>query len=99
MIGAAGFPLPKSQSTVGTSASTGVSSFFLSHGYNPRLGDGIDLEPLTSTNRPPRNSQEVGDVIVQKLRKATELTQTMAAAQQRQEDIATVIATLHLPSE
>ena len=63
-----------------------MSSFFLSHGYNPRLGDGVDLEPLAPISR-KRNPRETGDVITQKLRQVTELAQIlMAAAQQRQED-------------
>src|SRR5579871_836630 len=82
--------LPLAQIAVNSrdAASTGVSPFFLSHGYNPRLGDGIDLGPLTSV-RHQRNPRETGDAIVRKLRQVTELAQTMmAAAQQRQEDIA-----------
>jgi len=63
-----------------------MSSFFLSHGYNPRLSDGVDLEPLALISR-KRNPRETGDAIAQKLRQVTELAQTlMAAAQQRQED-------------
>jgi len=81
--------LPLAQIAINSrnAASTGVSPFFLSHGYDPRLGDGIDLEPLAPTTR-RRNPRELGDTIAQKLRQVIELAQTiMAAAQQKQEDI------------
>ena len=60
--------LPLTQIAVNSwnAASTGVSPFFLSHGYDPRLSEGINLEPLAPTTR-QRNSREMGDTISQKL--------------------------------
>ena len=81
--------LPLAQIAINSrnATSTGVSPFFLSHGYDPRLGDGIDLEPLAPTTR-RHNPQELGDTIAQKLRQVIKLAQIiMAAAQQKQEDI------------
>ncbi len=39
-----------------------MSLFFLSYGYNPRLSNGVNLEPLALISR-KRNPQETGDVI------------------------------------
>src|SRR5699024_9598055 len=68
------------------SASTGVSPFFLNHGYHP--------SPITLTEQPrdlrgrsPRSPTEQGDAIFQTLRRAADWAQSaMALAQQRQED-------------
>ena len=81
--------LPLAQIAINSrnAASSGISPFFLSHGFNPRLGDGLDLEPLALTTR-RRSPQEMGEAIAQKIRQVVELAQTlMAATQQRQEDI------------
>lgn len=68
------------------SSTTGVSPFFLSHGYN--------AETITTTHTPStedrtRNPRERGERIVSKLREAQDFAQSaMAAAQQMQEHYA-----------
>jgi hypothetical protein len=80
--------LPYAQAAVSSrdATSTGVSPFLLSHGYHPRLGDDITLPD--DLPKIPRNPQQAAQSILRKIRDTTEFAQvTMAAAQQRQEDI------------
>ena len=73
--------LPLTQITINSrnAASTGVSPFFLSHGYDPHLSNSIDLEPLAPTTR-QHNPRELGDTITQKLQQVIKLAQTIMAA-------------------
>ena len=73
--------LPLAQITINSrdAASTGISLFFLNHGYNPHLSNGVNLEPLAPISC-KRNPRETGDVITQKLRQVTKLAQTLIAA-------------------
>jgi hypothetical protein len=67
-------------------ASTGVSPFFLSHGYHV---EPVRIEETPRTPAIPRNPREQGEAIVRKLADATQWAQSaMAIAQQRQEDTA-----------
>ena len=66
-------------------ASTGVSPFFLEHGYHPRLGNEVEL-PTPTAGR-ARNPRQAGEQIVARLKEAVNFAQAcMAEAQQRQED-------------
>jgi transposase InsO family protein len=71
------------------STATGVSSFFLSHGYHPNIGSVLEWDNMARpnpTNR--RNPAAVAEETVTKLKNCVELAQaTMASAQQRMEDI------------
>jgi hypothetical protein len=65
--------------------STGVSPFFLAHGYHPNLGESIQLP---EENGPPRSPAQAAIARVRQIQECTELVQsTMAYAQQRQQEI------------
>lgn len=67
-------------------STTGISPFFLTHGYN---ADPIVVDATGESDQPSRNPQEAGRKIVQKLKDAQEQAQAaMAVAQQRQEHYA-----------
>jgi hypothetical protein len=67
-------------------ALTGISFFFLQHGYHARLGEGLDVTSLVQDETQARSPREVGEALVVKLRQAVEVAQSsMAIAQQRQE--------------
>jgi len=69
--------------------STGVSPFFMTHGYHANTGSSIRLPEATDRDGPPRNPLESARAVVQKIQQCTELAQsTMAYAQQRQQEIA-----------
>jgi hypothetical protein len=79
-------PLAEAAINTRTASSTGVSPFFLSHGYHPRLGEGIDF-PIDEDHT-PRNPIESAQQIISKLRSCVEFAQsTMAHAQQCQQEI------------
>ena len=84
--------LPMAQAAVlaRNAASTGMSPFFLSHGYHPRLGESIDLpEVLDNADQPARTPAEAALRVTQKLHACVEFAQSiMAFAQQRQKEIA-----------
>lgn len=65
-------------------ASTGISPFFMTHGYNVDLLNLIDSkEPLRTTGKSPIARREA---FIARLREATEVAQAaMASAQERQE--------------
>lgn len=69
-------------------ASTGMSPFFMTHGYHPRLGESVELpEPLSMIGT-PRSPVEAAQRVIQKIKDCSELAQsTMAYAQQRQQEI------------
>jgi hypothetical protein len=83
--------LPLAQIAISTrdAASTGVSPFFLSHGYNPNLGESVQLEETSASQAsPPRNPVESAKQIVSKLKDCIEFAQAaMANAQQRQQEL------------
>jgi hypothetical protein len=65
--------------------STGVSPFFLTHGYHPNLGDSIQLPEAPATPRSPAQSAAAK---LQQIKECVEFTQsTIAYAQQRQQEI------------
>lgn len=70
---------------VRNASSTGMSPFFLSHGYHPRLGESIDLpEVLDHADRPAKTPAEAALRVTQKLHACIEFAQSaMAYAQQR----------------
>ncbi|KAE8548987.1 hypothetical protein EYB25_009370 [Talaromyces marneffei] len=68
------------------STSTGMSAFFLEHGYDLEV---IDLRETTHEPTTRRKEHEIAKGIVEKLAQATELAQTeLAATQQRMEESA-----------
>ena len=68
-----------------SSSTTGVSSFFLSHGYHP---DVLQLETPQQVSK-PRSPIQQAEAIVSKIKEATEWAQqNMTAAQQDQEKTA-----------
>ena len=67
--------------------STHINLFFLQHGYYSNLGNGIQLDDLHFDVSTPRSPQEVGEMIVSKLRAGVEMAQaSIAAVQERQEE-------------
>lgn len=84
--------LPMAQAAVmaRNASSTGMSPFFLSHGYHPRLGESIDLpEVLDEADKPAKTPAEAALRVTQKLHACVEFAQAaMAFAQQRQKEIA-----------
>jgi RNase H-like domain found in reverse transcriptase/Reverse transcriptase (RNA-dependent DNA polymerase)/Integrase zinc binding domain len=69
--------------------STGVSPFYMTHGYHANIGSSIQLPEATDRAGPARNPLESARAIVQKIQQCSELAQsTMAYAQQRQQEIA-----------
>jgi transposase InsO family protein len=69
--------------------STGISPFFMTHGYHANIGSSIRLPEAADRAGPPRNPLESARMIVQKIQQCSELAQsTMAYAQQRQQEIA-----------
>lgn len=67
-------------------STTGVSPFFLSHGYNAET---ITTRPTPSAEERVRTPKEKGEAIISKLREAQDFAQSaMAAAQQMQEHYA-----------
>jgi len=57
-------PMAEAAINTRTAASTGVSLFFLSHGYHPQIGEGIDF-PLDNDCE-PRNLVESAQQIISK---------------------------------
>lgn len=72
------------------SASTGLSPFFITHGYHPNLGQSITLpEPSASKQRKKETPAQAATALVRKLKECTEFAQAaMAAAQERQRESA-----------
>ena len=65
--------------------STGVSPFFLTHGYHPNLGDSIQLLKAPAT---PRSPAQLVAAKLQQIKEYVKFTQsTIAYAQQRQQEI------------
>jgi hypothetical protein len=82
--------LPIAQIAVSTrdATSTGVSPFFMTHGYHANTGSSLQLPAAADRGGPPRNPLESARQVVQKIQQCTELAQSsMAYAQQRQQEI------------
>ncbi|THC87391.1 hypothetical protein EYZ11_013163 [Aspergillus tanneri] len=78
-------------------ASTGVSPFFLDHGYNLEPLDIENLNREAATADTARTPQERAEIIVAKMREALEMAQSeLAATQQRQEEYANCFRTANL---
>jgi hypothetical protein len=70
-------------------ASTGVSPFFLDHGYHANTGTEILLPPLHREVENARNPREIAEATIAKLSEALLFAQaSMAAAQETQERLA-----------
>ena len=69
---------------------TGVSPFFLVHGYDPTIISVTSDTTYRAEERgPPRNPQQRGELVFQKLRNAQDFAHSaLASAQQRQESYA-----------
>lgn len=79
-------PLAQIAVAVRDSTSTGVSPFFLTHGYHPNLGESIRLEETSV--RSPRNPVEAAQQVINKMKSCIDFAQAaMASAQQRQEQL------------
>jgi hypothetical protein len=63
-------------------ASTGVSPFFLDHGYHARTGTELALPPLHEDIETARNPQEIAEATVAKLSEALAFAQAMMASSQ-----------------
>ena len=72
------------------SASTGISPFFMTHGYHPNLGTSLVLPEPMSTKRNARNSPvQAAEAMIQKIQECTQFAQAaMASAQERQRQAA-----------
>lgn len=80
-------PLAQIAISARDATSTGVSPFFLSHGYHANLGGSIPLPEKPTGGQAPRNPMEAAQKVIEKLRECVDFTQTaMASAQQRQEE-------------
>ena len=79
-------PLAQAAISVRNAASTSASPFFLSHGYNPNIPHGLNVERVHApANAPQRSALN----IIKTIKDATDLAETMMGhAQQLQEDIA-----------
>jgi hypothetical protein len=69
-------------------ASTGISPFFLKHGFHARTGQEVDLQPLQRDLGSAKDPKEIGEAIVAKMRESAEFAQTSMAAAQEQQEIA-----------
>jgi hypothetical protein len=63
-------------------ASTGVSPFFLDHGYHARTGTELTLPPLHEDIETARNPQEIAEATIAKLSEALSFAQAMMASSQ-----------------
>jgi hypothetical protein len=63
-------------------ASTGVSPFFLDHGYHARTGTELMLPPLHEDVTTARNPQEIAEATIAKLAEALSFAQAMMASSQ-----------------
>jgi hypothetical protein len=72
------------------SASTGISPFFITHGYHPNLGTSIKLPEPPSTKGSARNSPvQAAEAIIRKIQDCVQFAQVaMASAQERQRQAA-----------
>jgi hypothetical protein len=63
-------------------SSTGISPFFLDHGYHARTGTELDLPPLHEDIKTARNPQEIAEATIAKLTEALSFAQAMMASSQ-----------------
>jgi transposase InsO family protein len=68
------------------SASTGLSPFFMSHGYHPNLGSSVVLpEPISSKRNAKNSPVQAAEAMVKKIQECVQFAQAaMASAQERQ---------------